>query len=124
MADSIFTKIINNEIPANKVYEDSFAIVILDIEPEAPGHLLVIPKKQVDKFYEMTDEDFSKLTALTKKIASKLERASGLRTVLKIVGTDVPHVHIHLTPLRDGENKLVGKTLEEIAEIIKEEIEC
>lgn len=124
MNDSIFTKIIKGEISSDKVYEDDSTIVILDIQPEAPGHLLVIPKKQINKFYEMNDEDFSHLMLVVKKIASALEQVSGLRTVLKIIGTDVPHVHVHLIPLRNaGENKLFSKSSGEIVEIIKRELE-
>lgn len=122
MEDSVFTKIIKGELPSNKVYEDEFAIAILTIEPDAPGHLLVIPKKQTDKFYEMSDEDFSRLMVLVKKIAIGLEKASGLRTIMQVIGTDVPHVHIHLVPLRDGDNKLSSKSPEEIVEEIKKEI--
>lgn len=119
MEDSVFTKIIKGELPSNKVYEDDYSIAFLTIEPDAPGHLLVVPKKQIDKFYEMSDEDFSQLMVVVKKIAIGLEKASGLRTVLQIIGTDVPHVHVHLIPLRDGDNKLAGKPAEEIAETIK-----
>lgn len=123
MQDSVFTKIIKDELPSNKVYEDDFTVTILTIDPEAAGHLLVIPKKQIDKFYDMTDEDFSRLMVVSKKIAPALERASGLRTILKIIGTDVPHVHVHLAPLREGGmNKLVDKTPEEIAEAVKREL--
>ena len=124
MSDSIFTKIIKGEIPSNKVYEDDSVITILDVNPEAPGHLLVIPKKQTDKFYEMDNEDFSYLMAIAKTIASALAKASGMRTVLKIVGTDVPHVHVHLIPLRNaGTNKLSGLDKKEIVETIKKELE-
>lgn len=122
MIDSVFTKIIKGEIPSNKVYEDDKIIAILDVEPEAPGHILVVPKQQVDKFYEMNDEDFSGLMIVAKKIAAALEKASGLRTIMKIIGTDVPHVHIHLIPLRDGNNKLSGKTPIEVAESIRGKI--
>lgn len=122
MADSVFTKIIKGELPARKVYEDYQTLAILTIEPDTAGHLLVIPKKQVDKFYEMTNEEFADLMTTTKKIAIGLEKASGLRTILKIIGTDVAHVHVHLIPLRDGKNKLAGKNLDEIRAAIMEEL--
>lgn len=99
MEDSIFTKIIRGEIPSHKVYEDDRTFAFLDIFPETLGHVLIVPKIQVDKFYDLPDEDYTALFATTKKIAAHMEKVLGRRTLMKIIGTDVPHAHIHLFPL-------------------------
>ena len=98
MQDSIFTKIIRGEIPSHKIYEDENTFAFLDIFPEAPGHTLVIPKIQMDKFYDLPDEDYIALFSTAKKIAKHMEEVLEQRIFLKIIGTDVPHVHIHLLP--------------------------
>jgi len=118
---TIFTNIINNEIPSRKVYEDDFAVAFLDITQKTPGHMLVVPRIEVDKFYEMEDEDFAKLMVVAKKLATVLEKATGLRTKLEIIGVDVPHVHIHLTSLGEG-NKLKGMSEDEIAESLRKSL--
>jgi histidine triad (HIT) family protein len=119
---TIFTKIINNEIPSRKVYEDEHAVAFLDIDQKHSGHLLVVPRSEVDKFYDMENEEFSKLMLVAKRLAGALEKATGLRTKLEIIGVDVPHAHIHLIPM-GGENKLNWMTEDEIAEAVKKEIE-
>ena len=98
MQDSIFTKIIKGEIPAHKIYEDNKTLAFLDIRPETPGHVLVIPKVQVDKFYDLSDEDYQVLFLAVKKIAAHMEQALGARVMSKIIGTEVPHAHVHLFP--------------------------
>ena len=95
---SIFTKIINGEIPCYKIYEDDQTFAFLDIHPETPGHTLVVPKKEVDKIYELPDEDYMALMQTVKKLSKHLEKVLGSRTILKVVGTDVPHAHVHLMP--------------------------
>ena len=107
---SIFTKIINGEIPSYKIYEDDHTLAFLDIHPETKGHTLVIPKKEVDKIYDLEDEDYQALMATAKKLARHMEDVTGRRTLWKIIGTDVPHAHIHLMPQDD--NWEYGKTLD------------
>ena len=107
---SIFTKIINGEIPCYKIYEDDKTIAFLDIHPETKGHTLVIPKNEVDKIYDLPDEDYEALMDTAKKLSKNMEKVLGARTLWKVVGTDVPHAHIHLMPL--DENWEYGKTLE------------
>ena len=107
---SIFTKIINGEIPSYKIYEDDHTLAFLDIHPETKGHTLVIPKKEVDKIYDLEDEDYHALMATAKKLARHMEDVTGRRTLWKIIGTDVPHAHIHLMPQDD--NWEYGKTLD------------
>lgn len=107
---SIFTKIINGEIPSYKIYEDDHTLAFLDIHPETRGHTLVVPKKEVDKIYDLEDEDYQALMATAKKLARHMEDVTGRRTLWKIIGTDVPHAHIHLMPQDD--NWEYGKTLD------------
>ena len=95
---SVFTKIINGEIPSYKIYEDDKTIAFLDIHPETKGHTLVVPKKEVDKIYDLEDEDYIALMQTVKKLSRHLEDKLGARTVWKVVGTDVPHAHVHLYP--------------------------
>ena len=95
---SIFTKIINGEIPAYKIYEDDKTLAFLDIHPETKGHTLVIPKTEVDKIYDLPDEDYQALMQTVKKLSKHLEKQLGQRTLWKVIGTDVPHAHVHLTP--------------------------
>ncbi len=98
MEDSIFTKIIKGEIPCNKIYEDGNCIAFLDIYPSEEGHTLVVPKKQVDKIYDLSDEDYVNLWAVAKKLAVHFEAKTGFRTIFKVIGLDVPHAHIHVIP--------------------------
>jgi len=96
---SIFTKIISGEIPSYKIYEDEKTYAFLDINPETKGHTLVVPKVEVDKIYELGDEDYQALWAAVKKVAAHMEEVTGRRVVMKVVGTDVPHAHVHLMPM-------------------------
>lgn len=107
---SIFTKIINGEIPCYKIYEDDKTFAFLDIHPETMGHTLVVPKTEVDKIYDLEDEDFQALMDTVKKLSRHMEKTLGARVIWKVVGTDVPHAHVHLMPL--DENWQYGKTLE------------
>ena len=121
---SVFTKIIQGEIPSYKIYEDDKTCAFLDIHPEVKGHTLVVPKKEVDKIYELPDEDYQALMATVKKLSKHLETKLGVRILWKVVGTDVPHAHVHLTPL--DENWRYGETLEfapEEFEEIRERLE-
>lgn len=97
--DSIFTKIIKGEIPCHKVYEDELTLAFLDIHPVAPGHTLVIPKKQVEFVWDLDDEDYRAVMDATKKIALRLRETLGAAYVgERIVGVDVPHAHVQLIP--------------------------
>ncbi|MBQ6486451.1 HIT domain-containing protein [Candidatus Saccharibacteria bacterium] len=107
---SIFAKIVSGEIPCYKVYEDETVLAFLDIHPETRGHTLVIPKIEVDKIYDLPDDVFEHLMSVCKKLSKNMEEKLGARTLWKVVGTDVPHAHVHLTPL--DENWKYGKTLE------------
>lgn len=107
---SVFAKIVAGEIPCYKVYEDDKVLAFLDIHPETKGHTLVIPKVEVDRIYDLADEDYGALMAAAKKIARHMEDVFGQRIIWKVVGTDVPHAHIHLEPL--DETWFHGRILE------------
>ena len=107
---SIFTKIIQGEIPCYKIYENDKTFAFLDIHPESKGHVLVIPKNEVDKIYELSDEDYQALMATVKKLSQHMEKQLGARTLWKVVGTDVPHAHVHLMPF--DETWQHGRTLD------------
>lgn len=116
---SIFTKIINGEIPCYKIYEDDKTLAFLDINPETKGHTLVVPKKEVDKIYELDDEDYRALMDTVKKLSKHMEEVFGARTLWKVIGTDVPHAHVHLLPYdetwsRDRHLELTPEEFEEI----------
>jgi len=103
MQDSLFTKIINGEIPSHKIYEDDDVYAFLDIHPITPGHTLVVPKKQVEFVWDLEPEDYRKLTDATQKIAQHLRRTLTVPYVgQQIIGVDVPHAHIHLIPFTDA----------------------
>ncbi|MBP5675193.1 HIT family protein [Candidatus Saccharibacteria bacterium] len=95
---TIFTKIINDEIPSYKIYEDNTCCAFLDIEPEALGHTLLVPKVEVDKLYDLDDEIYAHLWSVAKKLAKNMEEKLNARTLIKVIGVDVPHAHIHLIP--------------------------
>ncbi|CEN35621.1 HIT family protein [Capnocytophaga cynodegmi] len=97
---TIFTKIINGEIPCYKIAEDDDFIAFLDINPNAKGHTLCVPKKEVDKIFDLEDELYLKLMIFSKKIAKALEKAISCNRVgVAVVGLEVPHVHVHLIPI-------------------------
>ena len=107
---SVFSKIIQGEIPCYKIYEDDKTLAFLDIHPESKGHVLVIPKLEVDKVYDLPDADYQALMSTVKKLSQHLEKQLGARILWKVVGTDVPHAHVHLMPL--DETWHYGRTLE------------
>lgn len=99
MQDSIFTKIINGEIPCHKIYEDEKVIAFLDIHPLQAGHTLVVPKKQVDHFDDLAEDDYAAVFGVVKKIAHRQKRVlNKARVCLRIEGFDVPHAHVHVYP--------------------------
>lgn len=99
---SVFSKIVQGELPCYKIYEDDRTLAFLDIEPEAPGHTLVIPKVEVDKVYDLSDADYHAVMDTVKKLARHLEQVLGERMMIKIVGTDVPHAHVHILPITEN----------------------
>lgn len=99
MEESIFTKIINGDIPSYKVYEDNMVYAFLDIRPIASGHTLVVPKKQVEFVWDLDDATYQALQDSVKKIALHLRVTLNVPYVgEQIIGVDVPHAHVHLIP--------------------------
>ncbi|OCB77486.1 HIT family protein [Flavobacterium piscis] len=97
---SIFTKIVNGEIPAYKIAEDDNYLAFLDVNPNAKGHTLCIPKQEIDKIFDMDDELYLGLMKFSKKIAIALEKSVPCKRVgMAVVGLEVPHAHVHLIPL-------------------------
>ncbi len=95
---SIFTKIINREIPAHIVAEDDENIAFLDINPLTVGHTLVVPRQEVDYLFDLDDKTYTSLNLFAKKVAVALKKVTGRRIGTAVIGIEVPHTHIHLIP--------------------------
>lgn len=97
MQDSVFTKIIHGELPSHKIYEDEHTLAFLPLYPIAQGHVLVVPKRQIDQFFDLPNPDYQALMATVQKVAAHLKAVLGTKRVgLQIVGLDVPHAHVHV----------------------------
>ncbi len=97
---SIFTKIITGEIPCYKVAEDDNFFAFLDINPNAKGHTLVVPKKEVNKLFDLEEDTYNGLMHFSRRVAIALEKAVPCKRVgVSVIGLEVPHVHVHLIPL-------------------------
>lgn len=97
---SIFTKIVNGEIPCYKIAEDENFLAFLDVNPNAKGHTLCIPKKEIDKIFDIEDDLYLGLMAFSKKIAIAIEKAVPCKRIgMTVIGLEVPHAHVHLIPL-------------------------
>jgi histidine triad (HIT) family protein len=124
---SIFSKIISGEIPAYKVAETDQFLAFLDINPNAPGHTLCIPKVEVDKIFDLDEEMYLQLMAFSRQVAIALEKAVPCKRIgMTVIGLEVPHVHVHLIPLRcmddakfTQKSHLVPEDFERIAQDIK-----
>jgi len=100
---SIFTRIINGDISAYKIYEDDKVLAILDTHPVYPGHTLLVPKKQIDHIWDLNDEDYDYLWQVANKIGKHLRlRLKPARVGIIVEGFGVPHAHIHLVPIDHG----------------------
>lgn len=103
MEPSIFTKIINGDIPSHKIYEDDKTFAFLDIHPARPGHTLVVPKRQIDRLEDLPGEDYQALMATAHKLMKHIGDTLGVdRVCLQVMGFDVPHAHIHLLPCNNA----------------------
>ncbi len=97
---SIFTRIINGEIPCHKIMEDVHHIAFLDLNPVKPGHTLVVPKQEINYIFDMDDAALGALMAFARKVAVPLKKATNPTKVgIMVAGLEVPHVHIHLIPI-------------------------
>lgn len=125
---SIFTKIINGEIPCYKIAETADFFAFLDINPNAKGHTLCVPKKEVDKILDLDEETYMGLMAFSRKVGKAIETAIPCERVgFTVIGLEVPHVHVHLIPLNTMANatfqhkeKLSVEEFKEIASKIRE----
>ncbi|MGX1928435.1 HIT family protein [Flagellimonas sp. 2504JD4-2] len=102
---SIFTKIINGDIPCYKIAEDEDNFAFLDINPNAKGHTLCVPKKEVDKIMDLDEASYMRLMAFSRKVGKAIESAISCNRVgMSVIGLEVPHVHVHLIPLNSMKN--------------------
>lgn len=100
---SIFSKIVKGEIPSYKVAEDENYYAFLDIHPLQKGHTLVIPKKETDYIFDLTDEELAGLMVFAKKVAKAIQASIPCQRIgIAVLGLDVPHAHVHLVPLNNG----------------------
>ena len=123
---TIFTKIINGEIPAYKITEDDNFLAFLDVNPNAKGHTLCIPKQEINKLFDMPEDEYLALMQFSRKVAIALEKTVPCKRVgVAVVGLEVPHAHVHLIPLNDMDEmrfvnkvKLEKEEFEELAKAI------
>ena len=121
---SIFTKIVQGKIPCYKIAEDDKFLAFLDVNPNAKGHTLCIPKQEINKIFDIEDELYLGLMQFSKKIAVALEKAVPCKRVgMAVIGLEVPHAHVHLIPLNEMDemrfqNK-VSLSKEEFEAIVK-----
>ena len=98
--NSIFTKIIKREIPAFIIHEDDLFIAFLDINPIQKGHTLIVPKTEIDDFFDIEDDLLSKMLIFTKKIAKAIKKTIECKKIsMSVIGLEIPHAHIHLIPI-------------------------
>ena len=121
---TLFSKIISGEIPSYKVAENEDFIAFLDINPNAKGHTLCVPKKEVNKIFDLDDETYLKLMSFSKKVAKGIESVVNCKRIgMAVVGLEVPHVHVHLIPLHTMDDmrfeKKVSLTEDEFRELAK-----
>lgn len=127
---SIFTKIINGELPCYKIAETEDFLAFLDVNPNAKGHTLCIPKKEVDKIFDLDEASYTKLMQFSRTVALALKKAVPCKRIgVSVIGLEVPHAHVHLIPLQTMEDarfinkvKLSPEEFEALAEAIKAQL--
>jgi histidine triad (HIT) family protein len=124
---SIFTKIIQGDIPSYKIAENEFCYAFLDIFPLQRGHILVVPKKEIDLIFDLEDSDYNELMSFSRKIANAIKKAIPCERVgMTVIGLEVPHAHVHLIPINNVNDinfaneklKLSNEEFKSIAELI------
>jgi len=124
---SIFTKIIDSEIPSYKIAENDKFLAFLDVMPLSLGHTLVVPKQEIDYLYDLPDELLGELFIFSKKVAKKLEKAIDCQRIgVSVIGLEVPHAHVHLIPINNLSDmnfskpklKVSSEELEKMANLI------
>lgn len=130
---TIFSRIVAGEIPCYKVAENDKFYAFLDINPLVKGHTLVIPKREVDYFFDLTDEEIGEMQIFAKQVAEAIKKAFPcIKVGQAVLGLEVPHAHIHLVPMQSERDmlfsnpklKLTAEEFAEIAEKISKEIVC
>lgn len=102
---SIFSKIINGEIPSHKIAEDDKFFAFLDVFPLVPGHVLVVPKKETDYVFDIEDADLAAMMVFAKNVAKVLKQAMPCKRIgVAVIGLEVPHAHIHLVPMNSADD--------------------
>ncbi|WP_396169209.1 HIT family protein [Flavobacterium sp.] len=117
---SIFTRIVNGEIPCYKIAEDDNFLAFLDVNPNANGHTLCVPKQEIDKIFDIEDDLYLGLMQFSKRIATALEKTVPCKRIgMAVIGLEVPHAHVHLIPL----NEMGEMTFKHKVSLTKEEFE-
>ena len=107
---SIFTRIVNGEIPCHKIAETEDYLAFLDVRPQAKGHTLCIPKREIDYIFDMDDALLAGLTVFAKKVAKAVEKVVPCKRIgIAVIGLEVPHAHVHLIPLNSISDLSFGK---------------
>ena len=118
---SVFTKIINGEIPSYKVAENDKFLAFLDVNPNAKGHTLCIPKQEINKIFDMDEDLYLELMQFSRKVAIALEKSIDCKRVgMAVVGLEVPHTHVHLIPLNNMDEMRFEKKVKLEPEEFKE----
>lgn len=110
--ETLFTKIINGEIPSYKVAEDAYSFAFLDINPNTKGHVLCVPRTAVDKIFDLAEEDYQQLMSFSRRVALAMRTVvSCKRIAMSVIGLEVPHAHVHLIPIEKmGDASFQNKT--------------
>ena len=127
---SIFTKIVNGEIPCYKVAETDKFLAFLDVNPNSKGHTLCIPKQEADKLFDLDDDTYNGLMSFSRRVAIAIEKAVPCKRVgMTVIGLEVPHAHVHLIPLHSMDDarfikkvSLTNEAFQDIAEAIKKHL--
>lgn len=120
--ETLFSKIISGEIPSYKVAENNLCFAFLDINPNTRGHVLCVPKKTVDKLFDLPEKEYLELMSFSRRVALAIKKVIPCnRVAMSVIGLEVPHAHVHLIPLNDMDdirfNKKVSISPEEMKEI-------
>ena len=124
---SIFTKIINKEVPCYKIAETDDFLAFLDVNPNSKGHTLCIPKEEVDKIFDLNETTYNGLMSFSRRVAIAIEKAIPCKRVgVTVIGLEVPHAHVHLIPLHSMEDarfiqktKMTPEAFQDVADRIK-----
>jgi histidine triad (HIT) family protein len=127
---SIFTKIVKGEIPCYKVAENDDFLAFLDVNPNSKGHTLCIPKKEVDKIFDLDEDTYNRLMSFSRMVGKAIEKTIDCNRVgISVIGLEVPHVHVHLIPLQSMEDarftskvKLSQQEFKDIAKAINKNL--